>query len=87
MTLTDHEVVDIVEALMRRDNIRPSALAVLKLREGSAGAASMPTLSALADRYLAIKERAQTCQVEHDHWEGKMICGNPLPCRTHGGGR
>jgi hypothetical protein len=26
------------------------------------------------------------CQVEHDHWEGKMICGNPLPCRTHGGG-
>src|SRR5678816_966379 len=27
----------------------------------------------------------RVCQVEHAHWEGPMICGNPLPCRTHGG--
>lgn len=20
-----------------------------------------------------------------DHWEGKLTCGKPLPCRTHGG--
>lgn len=25
------------------------------------------------------------CQVEHSHWEGPMICGNPLPCPRHGG--
>jgi hypothetical protein len=24
------------------------------------------------------------CMVEHDHWEGPMICGNYLPCLTHG---
>lgn len=24
------------------------------------------------------------CHVEHDHWEGPMICGNTLPCPTHG---
>jgi len=35
--------------------------------------------------HLAIIDPPGTCQVEHDHWEGKMICGNPLPCRTHGG--
>ena len=23
------------------------------------------------------------CQVLHDHWEGPMICGNPLPCPRH----
>lgn len=26
-----------------------------------------------------------TCQVEHSHWEGPMICGNRLPCAKHGG--
>ena len=41
---------------------------------------------ALGCQYLETPEVA-TCQVEHDHWEGKMVCGNPLPCRTHGGGR
>lgn len=25
------------------------------------------------------------CQVEHDNWDGPMICGNEMPCRTHGG--
>jgi len=29
----------------------------------------------------------RTCQVEHDHWEGPMICGNELPCARHGGSR
>lgn len=23
------------------------------------------------------------CQVEHDNWDGRMICGNPMPCPRH----
>ena len=36
-------------------------------------------------RYLRIVDPPQFCQVEHDHWEGKMSCGNPMPCSKHGG--
>ena len=32
------------------------------------------------------KNELDVCQqVEHDHWEGKLICGNTLPCVHHGG--
>lgn len=33
----------------------------------------------------ARRPQARTCQVEHSHWEGPMICGNSLPCPRHGG--
>ena len=84
MTITDHDVIDIIDALLRRDSIRPSTH-IQQLRDRSAGAASLPALKNLVDRYLAIKDPPRMCQVEHDHWEGKMICGNKLPCSRHGG--
>lgn len=84
MTLTDHDVIDIVEVLLRRDSVRPSAY-LQQLRDHSAGAASLPALKPIVDRYLAIKDPPRTCQVEHAHWEGNMICGNTLPCTRHGG--
>ena len=84
MTLTDQQVIDIVEALCAQANIRRE-WCVLKLREHNAGPASLRALTLIVDRYLAIVDPPRLCQVEHDHWEGKMICGNQLPCRTHGG--
>lgn len=30
-------------------------------------------------------ESPRRCLVEHAHWDGPMICGNPLPCPHHGG--
>jgi len=27
------------------------------------------------------------CMAEFNHIEGPVICGNPLPCSTHGGGK
>lgn len=34
--------------------------------------------------YYDWDNRTPTCQVLHDHWEGPVVCGNPLPCKTHG---
>lgn len=83
MTLTDQQVVDIIHELLDRDGQdRGTRVQQLIARRGIA---SQRALGPLVDRYLAIKNPPQLCQVEHDHWEGKMICGNPLPCRTHGG--
>lgn len=82
MTLTDQEVIDLVNGVLARENV-PPADRVRRLRESGS---SLPGLKPVIDRYLAIIDPPRTCQVEHDHWEGKMICGNPLPCRTHGGG-
>ena len=83
MTLTDQEVIAIVEQVLDREHVRPDDR-IRRLRES---ATSLPALKPIVDRYLALKDPPRTCQVEHDHWEGKMICGNTLPCRTHGGGR
>ena len=81
MTLTDQQVIDIVNEVLAREHVRPDDR-VRRLRES---ATSLPALKPLIERYLAIVDPPRSCQVEHDHWEGKMICGNPLPCRTHGG--
>jgi hypothetical protein len=81
MTLTDQQVIDIVHEMLDRANIRPEDR-VRHLRERGT---TLPTIKPLIDRYLVIKDPPPTCQVEHDHWEGPMICGNTLPCRTHGG--
>jgi hypothetical protein len=83
MNLSDQQVVDIVLALLRHEGIYDVGN---RLREGRAGAASLPAMKPILDRYWAIVEPPRLCRVEHAHWEGAMICGNPLPCRTHGGG-
>jgi hypothetical protein len=59
MTLSDQQVRDIIEALCAQANIRREWIP-LKLRERAAGAASLPALAAIADRYLAI--------VMHPEW-------------------
>ena len=87
MTLTDQQVIDLVNEILTRERI-PPADRVRRLRAGDflrESSASLPGLKPVIDRYLAIMDPPRTCQVEHDHWEGKMICGKPLPCRTHGG--
>ena len=84
MTLSDQQVLDIIDALCEREHIRRE-WRVFKLRERSAGPASLTALTPIVERYLALVDAPRTCQVEHDHWEGPMICGNTLPCRTQGG--
>ena len=84
MTLSDQQVRDIIDELCTQANIRRE-WRVLKLRERSAGAASLPALAPLVERYLTLVDAPRSCQVEHDHWEGKMICGSTLPCPQHGG--
>jgi len=82
MTLTDQQVIDIINDLLDRDGQdRGTHVQQLIARRGIA---ALRSLGPLVDRYLAIMNPPQLCQIEHDHWEGKMICGNPLPCRTHG---
>jgi hypothetical protein len=84
MTLSDPQVIAIVNELLAREGVH-GADRMRYVRERKS-VASLPALAPLVDRYLAIVDPPRTCQVEHGHWEGKMICGNPLPCRTHGGG-
>jgi hypothetical protein len=81
MTLSDPEVIAIVNEVLNRERVAPAD----RLRHLRESASSLPALKPLIDRYLAIMDPPRTCQIEHGHWEGTMICGNPLPCRTHGG--
>ena len=83
MTLYDQQVLDIIDGLLDHEQVNVNTR-VSYLRERR-GVTSVRALGPIVDRYLAIKDPPQLCQVEHDHWEGKMICGNTLPCRTHGG--
>jgi hypothetical protein len=85
MTLTDTQVLDIINGLLDKEGIRPDERHQ-RLRVGRGGPASLPALAPLVARYLTITSGPRTCMVEHDHWEGKMICGNALPCPRHGGG-
>ena len=84
MTLTDQEVLKMVNGLLDAQgaptNDRPRYL-----RDHKHDSATLRALTPIINRYLAIVDPPRTCQAEHDHWEGKMICGNQLPCRTHGG--
>ena len=84
MNLTDQQVLDIVDTLLVHDSVPPGDR-VRRVRQRSSGIAGLRALGPLFDRYLAIVDPPRTCQVEHDHWEGKLICGNPLPCARHGG--
>lgn len=85
MTLSDPEVRSMVDALLDSHGV-PASDRARYVRGNREYVAFLRILAPLVDRYLAIVDPPRTCQVEHDHWEGKMICGNPLPCRTHGGG-
>ena len=89
MTLSDQDVLNIVNALLDYDHDPwrgplSNAMRIQKLRERSAIAA-VRALGPLVDRYLAIVAPPRTCPVEHDHWEGRMVCGRELPCPRHGG--
>lgn len=84
MILTDSQVINIVNALLDYEHI-PSIDRVSSLRGGmlQSGAATLPALRPLIERYLTIEDPPRRCQVEHDHWDGKMICGKTLPCARH----
>lgn len=83
MTLSDQEVIDILHALLDRDGVHGSdRLRYVRERKS---VASIRKLAPLVERYLAVVDPPRTCQVEHDHWEGPMICGHTLPCPRHGG--
>jgi hypothetical protein len=84
MTLTDREVLNMIDTLLDNNGV-PSRDHGRYVREHRKSVAFLKALTPLVDRYLAIIDPPRLCQIEHDHWEGKMICGNPLPCRTHGG--
>ena len=82
-TLTDQQVIDIIAALLDHEGFRP-ADAVQNLRTRRGWVASQPALRPLIEHYLTLTDSPRTCQIEHDHWEGRMICGQPLPCPRHG---
>ena len=85
MTLTDKQVLDIVSTSLDREGVsldRASRVAYLRMHRHMSW---VRALGPLVDRYLEIESPPQICQVTHDHWEGPMICGNPVPCPRHGG--
>ena len=84
MTLSDQQVRDIINALLDHEQVNIN-MRVQMLRDRR-GIASLRALGPIVDRYLAIVDPPRTCTVTHDHWEGPMNCGNPLPCPRHGGG-
>lgn len=84
MTLSDHEVRAMIDELLDNHGI-PAPDRERYVREHRGDVAFLRALAPVVDRYLAIVDPPRTCQITHDHWEGPMICGNPLPCRTHGG--
>ena len=86
MTLSDQEVLAMINELLDGQGVATQGRSHY-LRERRESVASLRALAPIVDRYLTIVDPPRLCQVEHDHWEGKMICGNQLPCRTHGGGR
>lgn len=83
MTLTDAQVLDIIDGLLDKENIH-AVERYQYLRTGRGGAASLPALAPVVKHYLTIRSTQGSCQVEHAHWEGPMICGNALPCPRHG---
>jgi Carboxypeptidase regulatory-like domain len=144
MTLTDQQVLDIINDLLNYERVCPTDRCRY-LRTLRGGAASLPALHPIVTHYLTIADTTvagrvidpqgqpihgahiqiqnadeevttdtegkftikttvgatlvittsrrararanvtlQTCQVEHDHWEGKMACGQLLPCPRHG---
>ena len=84
MTLTDQEVLNMLDTLLDNNGV-PSRDRGCYVREHRNSVTFLKGLTPIIDRYLMIIDPPRLCQIEHDHWEGKMICGNPLPCRTHGG--
>lgn len=83
MRLTDQQVIDMVETQLDRAGVSGDRVRYLRDNRRSDALRAFEPLIA---RYLEIKDPPAACQVTHDHWEGPMICGSPLPCRTHGGG-
>ena len=84
MTLTDQEVLGMINELLDSKGV-PTHNRGRYVREHRDSITFLRVLTPLIDRYLVIVDPPRACQVEHDHWEGKMICGNTLPCSRHGG--
>lgn len=84
MTLTDQEVLGMINELLDNQGV-PTHGRGRYVREHRESIMALRVLTPLVDCYLAIVDPPRMCQVEHDHWEGKMICGNTLPCPRHGG--
>lgn len=84
MTINDQQVLDIINALLAKEGVR-SHDRVSHLHSHRTSSAELRALGPLVERYLEIMDPPATCQALHDHWEGPMICGNRLPCPTHGG--
>lgn len=83
MTLTDQQVLDIVNAALDREGVdQRSRVGYLLMHRD---ASPVRALGPLVERYLEIEDPPRLCQVTHDHWEGPMICGNRMPCPRHGG--
>jgi hypothetical protein len=85
MTLTDQQVLDIVNASLDREGVSLDRGARVGYLLAHRDIPSLRALGPLVDRYLEIVNPPRLCQVTHDHWEGPMICGNKLPCPRHGG--
>lgn len=85
MTLTDKQVLDIVNTSLDREGVNPNRAARVEYLRAHGHMPALRALGPLVDRYLEIENPPQLCQVTHDHWEGPMICGNPMPCPRHGG--
>jgi hypothetical protein len=84
MNLHDQQVIELIHGLLDYARVPPAErISQLRARRSIA---ALNALGPIIDRYLAIKESPRLCQVTHAHWEGPMICGNPLPCPRHGGG-
>jgi hypothetical protein len=84
VTLADQEILKMVDAVLDAQGV-PANDRARYLRDHGHSSATLRAIAPLTNRYLAIVDPPRMCQIEHDHWEGKMICDNPLPCRTHGG--
>lgn len=84
MTLSDQEVLDMINKLLDSQGV-PTHGRSSYLRDHRASVAALRALAPIINRYLTIVDPPRTCQVEHAHWEGPMVCGNTLPCSRHGG--
>lgn len=83
LTLSDDEVREIVDGTLDCLGVHGQQRQQY-VREYRASNAALRALGPIADRYLTLGEPPRYCQVEHEHWEGNMICGNQLPCARHG---
>lgn len=82
MHLTDQQILNIVNDLLDREHVSPSDR--VRWLHAHSHNSTLRAMQPLIEGYLKIMDPPRMCQIEHNHWEGKMICGNSLPCPRHG---